>query len=199
MIVDVKLLFHNFMKYGAIFGLLISISALGLFLFINPDDFGLGKIALLYLIFSALPWFGGLIYLTKTYRDKELGGYVSMPEILQFSVFVSFFAGAIYVLSNLLFMKLLGADFQIRFLNTLSIKIVSFLETAKSKQSDIDTMILSFNTMKEQAAKGVDVVQSIMAIVQYSFNGLITMLIFGWFIRKIKPLFPTTDIKETVI
>ncbi|MBP8849495.1 MAG: DUF4199 domain-containing protein [Breznakibacter sp.] len=195
--VDLKLLFHNFMKYGAIFGALISVTALGLFFFINPDDFGLGQILFIYLLFSTLPWFVGLYYITKVYRDKELGGYITMPEILQFSLFVGFFGGAIYVFGNLLFLQLVGSDFQIRFFNTLSLKVVSFLEFAKSKQSEIDAVILQFNTIKEQVAKGIDVVGVIMAIVQYSFNAFLSMLIFGWFIRKVKPLFPNEDIEKS--
>lgn len=195
--VDLKLLFHNFMKYGAVFGVLISITALGLFFFINPDDFGLGQIFIVYLLFSILPWFVGLYYITKVYRDRELGGYITMPEILQFSLFVGFFGGAIYVFGNLLFLQLVGSDFQIRFFNTLSLKMISFLEFAKSKQADIDAMILQFNAIKEQVAKGVDVVSVIMAVVQYSFNAFITMLILGWFIRKVKPLFPNDEIESS--
>lgn len=194
--VDIKLLFHNFMKYGAIFGALISVAALGLFVFINPDDFGLGQISLLYLLFSVLPWIGGLTFLAKTYRDKELGGYITMPEILQFSVFVGFFGGAIYVLLKLVFLQILGSEFEIKLWNTISVKFISLMEAAKSKQSDIDAMILQFNMIKEQLAKGVDVIQSIMAVVNYSFWSLMTMLLFGWFIRRVRPLFPTSDVEE---
>ena len=187
---NIKTLFQAFMRYGAYFGAIQIVGAILFYLSVNPATVGFGKLISMYFLFSSLPWIGGLLYFGNLYKKNEMEGFISMPEILQFSAFVALFGGVFFVLYTLIFSLYIDHDFGVRLINTLSIKIVSMLEASKSPQTEIDAMILQLNVLKEAAGQSVTVLSAFMAILQYSFNGVITMLIFGWIIRKVRPLFP---------
>lgn len=187
---NIKMLFQSFMRYGAYFGLLQVFGAILFYLTVNPETIGFLHLALTYLVFASFPWIGGLIFLTNSYKKNELGGFISMPEILQFSAFIGLFGGVFIVLFGLIFNKYIDSHFLSNIINTLSVKLVAIMEASKSSQAEIDNLILQLNTYKELVEKGVSVTEAFVSALQYSFNALITMVIFGWFLRKPRPLFP---------
>ena len=194
---NIKTLFQAFMRYGAYFGALQIVGAILFYLSVNPATVGFGKLVSLYLLFSSLPWIGGLLYFCNLYKKNELAGYISMPEIIQFSAFVALFGGVFFVLYTLIFSLYIDKDFAVRLINTLSVKLVSILEASKSPQTEIDSMILQLNLVKEAAGQAVTILSAFMAILQYSFNAVFTMFIFGWIIRKVRPLFPDNKLQES--
>lgn len=187
---NIKLLIQTFMKYGTYFG---AIQIIGMFLFyisVDPVNSGLGSIFFLYLLFSTLPWVLGLLFLTKKYRDENLNGFISMPQIVQFSSFIGFFGGFLFVLFQLIFFHYINNHFLTDLLNTLSIKFVSLMEVSQSKQSEIDEIVLTFNQLKELSAKGLTLMDAIFAPFSNAFWAMVTMFVFGWSVRKLQPIFP---------
>lgn len=194
---DIKTLFQAFMRYGAYFGAIQIVGALLFYMSVNPATIGFGNLSFFYLLFSSLPWIGGLMYFCNLYKKNELGGYISMPEIIQFSAFVALFGGVFFMLYSLIFTLYIDKDFAVRLMNTLSIKVVALMEASKSSQNDIDALILQLEALKAATAQGVTALSAFMSILQYSFNAVFTMFIFGWIIRKVRPMFPDSKSMES--
>ena len=191
---NIKALLHLFMKFGAYLG---AIQIVGMFLFylsIDPIHASLGSISFYYLLFSTLPW----VFLTKKYRDENLNGYISMPQIVQFSSFIGFFGGFLFVLSQLVFFNYINNHFFTDLLNNVSVRFVSFMEASQSKQAEIDELVLKFNELKELSAKGLTLMDAIWSPFSNAFSAMVTMFVFGWSVRKLPPLFPQQENSDLV-
>ncbi len=187
---NIKLLIQTFMKFGTYLGAIQIIGMLLFYTSVDPVNSGLGSIFFLYVLLSTLPWVLGLLFLTKKYRDEHLHGFISMPQIVQFSSFIGFFGGSLFVLFQLIYFHYINNHFVTDILNSLSIKFVTLMEASQSKQSEIDEMVLTFNQLKVLAAKGLTITDAIFAPFSNAFWAMVTMFIFGWSVRKLQPIFP---------
>ncbi len=187
---NLKLLMQTFMKYGIYLGAIQIIGMSLFYLSVDPVNSSMGSMFFLYLLFSTLPWVLGLLFLTKRYRDVSLNGFISMPQIVQFSSFIGLFGGFLYVLFQLVYFHYVNNHFLTDLLNTMSIKFVALMEVSQSSQSEIDELVLTFNQLKEVASKGLTITDAIIAPFSNAFWAMVTMFIFGWSVRKLQPIFP---------
>lgn len=196
---NISTLFQAFMRYGAFFGILQIFCSVLFYFSINPETVRLSTFFSLAFVLYVIPWIGGLFFITKYYRDKECGGYISMPEILQFGAYVALFAGTLTVLYALVFKMYVNNGFDAKLLTTISDKVVFLSKSLEYSQADIDALILQFDSMKESVGRSIGMLDALMAVLQHSFNAVLTMLIFGWFVRKLPPVLPinkTIDVDD---
>jgi hypothetical protein len=86
------------MTYGAIFGLILVVYYILLYLADLTFSKGLGLIQ--YIVLGV-----GLYIGTKAYRDKALGGFISYGRALVFGIIFSVFVGIIVVFFNFIMMR----------------------------------------------------------------------------------------------
>jgi hypothetical protein len=97
---------------GVIFGIILIIMQLLMWMFnFIPVGFGPGMLALLFNIILAVVI---LFIFTKSYREKEMGGFISYGQAFRLGFMIYFVATIILLIYNLIFMKFIDPGYMER-------------------------------------------------------------------------------------
>ncbi len=156
------------MTYGAIIGLILVVYSVLLYL----TDFYFNK-ALGFIQYIII--FIGIYLGTKTYRDKELGGFIKYGKALVFGLIISVFVGIIVIFFNFIMMRYIDPGLVDK---NMAIMEETFQNSRFIAADQLDEML-------EKARESMTSVWSIPSgVFVFSSIGFIFSLITSAFLKK---------------
>ena len=120
---------------------------------------------------------GGIIYSTKDYRDKELGGYITYGQALGYGTLVILFAGIIAAIYSYVEATIIDPD--------IIMKKMEIIEEQLIEKGMPDEQIeMAIEIQKKLMKPGI---MFLMAIPGSAFAGFIISLITSIFLKKAAP------------
>ncbi len=102
-------IWYNAMTYGLILGIALTVYSLLLYI-IGADIYNPQSAARYLSWVSYLIIIGGIIYGTKNYRDKVLGGTITYSKSLGFGTLLGLFASFLVTLYTIIFLKFIDPN-----------------------------------------------------------------------------------------
>lgn len=132
-------------------------------------------------ISSAIIYVLILIYFTKKFRDKELGGSINFRQAFQIGLFTVIFSSIILALYNFTFNSWIDPGYQQRILDSLPGKTYNMLSKAPGITEEmIDESLKAFETIKAPTP-----IESMLSSLESGFfGGLFFALISALIVKK---------------
>lgn len=132
-------------------------------------------------ISSAIIYVLILIYFTKKFRDKELGGSINFRQAFQIGLFTVIFSSIILALYNFTFNSWIDPGYQQRIFDSLPEKTYNMLSKAPGITEEmIDESLKAFETMKVPTP-----IESMLSSLESGFfGGLFFALISALIVKK---------------
>jgi hypothetical protein len=163
---------------GVIFGIVLIIMQLLMWMFnFIPVGFGPGMLALLFNIILAVAI---LFIFTKSYRERELGGFISYGQAFKFGFMIYLVATVILVIYNVIFMKFIDPGYMERVLQVT----MEATENAMRKRGLPEEQISSLVERMAERAKPTIVRSLVTTLISGVIFGAITSAISSAFAKK---------------
>ncbi|TVR70994.1 MAG: DUF4199 domain-containing protein [Marinilabiliales bacterium] len=162
-----KSLLKSTMNYGAMLGLALIIYSLLLWMLDLTDNTALGLVSYVIMI-------TGIVLATKTYRDQELGGFISYGRALGVGTLTTVFAGVISAFFTYLLYKVIDPG--------LMDKMYLMMEEAYYEAGMSDSQIEMTMDMAKRFTNPV--MMAVFGIFGSAFFGFLFSLITSIFLKK---------------
>uniref|UniRef100_UPI0032177F1B DUF4199 domain-containing protein n=1 Tax=uncultured Draconibacterium sp. TaxID=1573823 RepID=UPI0032177F1B len=144
--------------YLGLIGILISVVIWAGGLIESMGIFGGAIIGLVSFVISCI-----LIFIfTKTYRNKELGGFISFGEAFKFAMLVVIVSTLISVFYNYIFHSFIAPDYMQNLMAVMQQKTMTFMESKGVPEAQMDAALEKFQeiptiwkTLRQTAVTGI--------------------------------------------
>ncbi len=186
-----SLMWKHSLNYGILFGLLLIIYSVVLYMF-NIVPVGFSKLTLLLLVVNLAIYFFALWFFTKSYRNDILGGYIDYGKAFLFGLLIVAFSSILLAIYNYIFNAFIDPDYVQRLMDATQDWTREFMSSKGVPQSQIDI------TMEKMESK------SLTTPLKYALQGILGSIIFGAIIslitsaivKKKKELFQEKNVVE---
>ncbi len=168
-------------KYGVVLGLVSILISLFIWAGRFVESLGLvasGLLGLLTLIINFIL----LLIFSKSYRDKELGGFITFSEAFQFGLLVVLFATLLITVYNFIFHTVIDPEYTKNLMAIMQQKTLNFMENAGIPEAQID-----------EALRNLEDVPTLWETLRQGFlsgliSGVVLSLITAAIVKKNKEL-----------
>ena len=185
-----SLMWKHSLNYGILFGLLLIIYSVVLYMF-NIIPVGI-KLSLLLLVVNLAIYFFALWFFTKSYRNDILGGYVDYGKAFLFGVLIVAFSSILLAIYNYIFHAFIDPDYIQRVVDATQEWTEEFMSSKGLPQAQIDSTIEKIGS-KSSVTPLKSALQGILGGVIF---GTIISLITSAIVKKKKELFQEKGIVE---
>jgi prepilin signal peptidase PulO-like enzyme (type II secretory pathway) len=163
---------------GVIFGIVLIIMQLLMWMFnFIPVSFGTVMLTLLFNLVLAVVI---LFVFTKSYREKEMGGFISYGQAFKFGFMIYLVATVILVIYNLIFMKFIDPGYMERVMQVTS----EATENAMRKRGMQEDQISRMLERMAERGKPTIVKTLVSSLISGVILGAITSAISSAFAKK---------------
>ena len=156
------------MTYGAIIGLALVVYSVLLYMADATFNKFLGIIQYVVLIV-------GIYLATKSYRDKENGGFISYGYALKMGILVSLFVGIITVFFNFILMRFIDPELVDKYVLMME---EQYENSRFFSQEQVETML-------ESTRKGLTAAWSVpVGVLSFTLIGFVISLVTSAFVKK---------------
>jgi len=181
------------MQKGLYFGGALVVINLLFYLLIDLKNWSLLGIAGFSFLVSFLPVILGLYVFTKSFRNEEMGGYLTYRQGLNYGMSLSFFSAVILSLYLLVFNSFIDPSYAHKNQELMKNKTYEFMTVMGSSQSQIDQVMGDLEKELDKATEVSRAQGALSNIVSTTFMGFIISLIMAAILKKEKPLFEDTS------
>ena len=179
------------LNYGILFGLLLIIYSVVLYMF-NIIPVGFTKLSLLLLVVNLAIYFFALWFFTKSYRNDILGGYIDYGKAFLFGLLIVAFSSILMAIYNYIFNAFIDPDYVQRVTDATQEWTREWMSSKGVPQSQIDI------TMEKMESKSLPtpLKSALQGILGGVIFGAIVSLITSAIVKKKKELFQEKDVVE---
>jgi prepilin signal peptidase PulO-like enzyme (type II secretory pathway) len=168
----------NVLNGGVILGIVLIIMQLLMWMFnFIPVGFGTGMLALLFNVALAVII---LFIFTKSYREKEMGGYITYGQAFKLAFMIYLVATVILVIYNVIFMKFIDPGYMERVMQVTA----EATENAMRKRGMSEDQISRLLERMAERGKPTIVKTLVTSLISGVIFGAITSAISSAFAKK---------------
>ena len=186
-----SLIWKHSLNYGILFGLLLIIYSVVLYMF-NIIPVGLSKLSLLLLIVNLAIYFFALWFFTKSYRNDILGGYIDYGKAFLFGLLIVAFSSILMAIYNYIFNAFIDPDYVQKVTDATQEWTREYMSSKGLPQAQIDITMEKF----ESESLPTPLKSALQGILGGVIFGAIVSLITSAIVKKKKELFQEKDVVE---
>ena len=185
-----SLMWKHSLNYGILFGLLLIIYSVVLYMF-NIIPTGI-KLPLLLLVINLAFYFFALWYFTKSYRNDVLGGYIDYGKAFLFGLLIVGFSSILLAIYNYIFNAFIDPDYIQRVMNAIKEGMEEWMMSKGLPEEQIE------KTIEKMGSKPLPtpLKSALQGILGGVIMGAIVLLITSAIVKKKKELFQEKDVVE---
>lgn len=138
-----KTFIQSVLYYGAILGIISILISVIIWVGSIIEAAGLWGSVLIG-ISSIVITFIALLFFTKAFRNKELGGFISFKEAFIFGFFVVLFSAVISGFYNYIFNSYIAPDYSQHIMDVMELKTYNYMVSVGAPESQIDKAMEGF-------------------------------------------------------